>query len=118
MLDQLAFTGRELLVALILATLIYLVEVLLFSRRKKNTPASDTRAEFAALKQEIQGLKARLEALESRPPMESALDTQKAIHADAIRMAREGASPQELADRLGISRTEADLIIALHKSES
>jgi len=115
MLDQLVFTGRELLLALILATLVYLIEVLLLSRRSKRSQGGD--GDVAALKAELAQLKARLEVLESLPPAESALDTQKSIHAEAVRMAREGASAKELAAHLGISLTEADLIIALHKSE-
>jgi hypothetical protein len=121
MLDHLTFTGRELLIfvilAVVLATVVYLLEVLLLSRRRKSVGRTGTHAGLAAMQEEIDTLKARIDALELRPPADSALDTQKTIHAEAVRMAREGASPQELADQLGISRTEADLIIALHKTE-
>ena len=55
--------------------------------------------------------------VELRPPADSSLDTQKSLHAEAIRMARKGALAQELVDQLGISLTEADLIVALQKSE-
>ena len=115
MLENLTFTGRELLMAVVLATVVYLLEVLLFSRRQKSEGRAETNV--GALRQEIDALKARVDALELRPPADSALDTQKIIHSEAVRMARDGASPRELADQLGISRTEADLIIALHKTE-
>lgn len=117
MLEDLTFTGRELLMAVVLATAVYLLEVLLFSRRRKSGARAETTASLGAIQQEIDALRARVDALELRPPADSALDTQKTIHAEAVRMARDGASPQELADQLGISRTEADLIIALHKTE-
>lgn len=117
MLENLTFTGRELLMAVVLATVVYLVEVLVFSRRRKSVGKADTEAKLAALQQEVEALRARVEALESRPPADSALDTQKTIHAEAVRMARNGATARELAEQLGISLTEADLIIALHKSE-
>lgn len=117
MLENLTFTGRELLMAVVLATVVYLLEVLLFSRRRKPGGGGEAERRLAAVQQEVENLKARLDALELRPPAESALDTQKVIHVEAVRMARNGASAKELAEQLGISRTEADLIIALHKAE-
>jgi hypothetical protein len=103
--------------ALVLATVVYLLEVLFFSRRRKPGVKGETDPRLTTLLQELEELKARVEALELRPPSDSALDTQKTLHMEAVRMARNGSSAQELAERLGISRTEADLIIALHKAE-
>jgi hypothetical protein len=122
MLEHLTFTGRELLVfvilAVVFATVVYLLETLLFSRRRQPaaTPRLDARIE--ALQDELAALKARVENLEARPPVESALDTQAVTYAEAMRLAREGASAQELAGQLGISRSEAELIIALQRSDS
>jgi hypothetical protein len=118
MLENLTFTGRELLMAVVLATVVYLLEVLVFSRRRPQGGRGNAEPRLSALQQELEALKARVEALELRPPADSALDTQKTIHVEAVRLARNGASAQELVERLGISRTEADLIIALHKAES
>lgn len=121
MLEQVTFTGRELLLAVILATVVYLIEVLVFAgrRRPRQPPVAlpDT-VRLDALRSEIDQLKARVEQLEARPPVESALDTQTTTYAEAVRLAREGASSQELALALGISRSEADLIIALHRGEA
>lgn len=118
MLDQLTFSGRELLVFVVLsvvfATVVYLLETLLFAPRRQ-PPA---RAELDSLHDEIAALALRLEALEARPPAESALDTQANTHAEALRLAREGLPAAELAAVLGISRSEADLIIALQKAET
>ncbi len=122
MLEHLTFTGSELLVfvilAVVLATVIYLLEALLFSRRRKPvaTPELDTRIE--ALQADLAALKARVESLEAKPPVESALDTQAVTYGEAMRLAREGATPQELAGQLGISRSEAELIIALQRTDS
>lgn len=118
MFEQMTFTGRELLMAVILATVVYLLEVFLFSRRRP--PARDKALEqrLAGLEAELTEIQARLEMLEARPPMESALDTQSTTYAEAVRMAREGVPPQDIVDRLGISRSEADLIIALNQVAS
>ncbi len=118
MLDQLHFSGRELLIAVVLASVVYLLEVLLFSRRRVPRDDRAVRERIASLEQELAALRARVEMLEARPPVESALDTQSATYAEALRLAREGFAPGELAERLGISRGEAELIIALHKTAS
>jgi hypothetical protein len=116
MLEQIQFTGRELLIAVILATLVYVVEALLFSRRKYRDSARFTQR-INSLENEVAGLKARLEYLEARPPSGSALDSQSSVHAEAVRLAREGAQPRDMADQLGISRSEAELIVALHQGK-
>lgn len=121
MLDQLTFSGRELLVFVILsavfATVIYLLETLLFARRRKPV-ATAVEARMRALESELDAIRTRLENLEAKPPVESSLDTQATTYADAMRLAREGVSAAELAERLGISRSEAELIIALRHSEA
>lgn len=120
MLEQLTFTGSELLVFVILAVVfamvIYLLETLLFSRRRKSAPRSDARLD--ALQVELEAIKARLEVLEAKPPLESSLDTQALTYAEAMRLAREGVTASDLAGQLGISRSEAELIIALQHADS
>ena len=118
MLEELTFTGRELLLAVVLATAVYLLEVVVFSRRRKSARHPATDARLAELQRQIDALRERLDAMEARPPADSALDVHKMVHAEAMRLAREGASARELAEQLGISRSEADLIIALHKINS
>lgn len=117
MLENLTFTGRELLLAVVLATVVYLLEVWVFSRRRKSGAKGGVDQRLNSLRDELEVLKARIEALEARPPVDSGLDAQKTLHMEAVRLARNGASAQELSEQLGISRTEADLIIALHKAE-
>lgn len=115
MLESLTFTGRELLGAVILAGLVYLLEVWLFSRNREARRDARNQARLDGLEEEVAALKTRIERLESRPAAESPLDTQKSLHAEAMRLARAGVSAQELAAQLGISLTEADLIVALHR---
>jgi hypothetical protein len=116
MLEQMSFSGRELLVAVALATVIYLLEVLLFSRHARPRKDQGLQRRVETLEDELASLKARMEQLETQPPAGTALDVQSSIHGEAVRMAREGASAQEMANSLGISRGEAELIIALHES--
>ena len=121
MLEHLSLNGRELLVFVILsvvfAMVLYLLETLLFARRRQSAVVASTER-LAALEAELAILKARMESLEAKPPVESALDTQAATYGEAMRLAREGASVQELAGQLGISHSEAELIISLHRSET
>lgn len=116
MLENFIFTGRELLLAVVLATLVYLLEVWLLSRRGK--PGRDVAVRIAALEREVEVLKQRLQMLEDEPPVGSSLDSRTATYADAQRMAREGAPALELAGSLGISRGEAELIVALQRAEN
>lgn len=118
MLDQLTFSGRELLIGVVLATVVYLVEFLVFSRRHPPEVSKTLERRLADLEAELAAVHARLEMLEARPPVESALDTQSTTYAEAVRMAREGLPPQDIVDRLGISRSEVDLISALHQAGS
>ncbi|MCU0789160.1 MAG: DUF2802 domain-containing protein [Verrucomicrobia bacterium] len=118
MLDTLTFSGRELLLAVVLASAVYLLEVLLFSRRRNRARQDRLAARVEELERGIAALGLRLEALEARPPNDSTLDALRNLHAEAARMARAGATAAELAEQLGISLTEAELIIALQKSGS
>jgi hypothetical protein len=118
MLEQITFTGRELLLAVLLATLVYFLEVWLFSRWGKQRAHAAAEVRIRRLEAEVDELKQRLQALESQPPANSSLDTRTAIYADAQRMAREGTAALDMASSLGISRGEAELIVALQRAES
>ena len=118
MFEELTISGREVLIAVVLATAVYLLEAVFFSRRRQAKTHKALQDRILELEVGLAEIKTRIERLEVRPPVDSALDTQKTIHAEAVRMARSGASAQELATQLGISLTEADLIVALQKSET
>ena len=120
MLENLIFTGRELLLAVVLASLVYVLEVWLFSRWRggRNGAAQDTAARMRDMQAQIDALAQRLEGLEAQPPAGSLHDSQAVLQAEAVRMAREGASARELVEKLGISLTEADLILALHRPDA
>lgn len=121
-MDAIVITWRELLVAVILASLIYLLEAAIFSRRRhkpQTAPHTDGGhvAELTRLHEELSSLRQRLDAIESR--LSAASDVlDDTPYGRAVRLAREGLTAQELASRCGISRGEAELIIALNRAET
>lgn len=119
MWGEFTITGRELLIALVLGTLVYLVERLLFSRRARRKAAQQqadaTERALAEMHDALRRIHQRLDALEAAPPAGSALDEQAVRQAEAVRLAQAGLGAVELAAQLGLSQTEAELIIALHR---
>lgn len=127
MLEQLTFTGRELLIAVILATAVYLLEVLIFSARRRRDAAAARQPSDASVAR-VEALERRLDVLEARVALLAELATEPAPvpsgrtgdaadYGEAMRRAGAGATPEQLADELGLSRGEAELIIALRRAE-
>jgi uncharacterized protein YlxW (UPF0749 family) len=128
-------TWETLLVAVILAAIIYLLETMLFNRRRKPTGQPDA---VRDLDLDVEGLHNRVSELErSMRALREQLAEQQAVqdksakaladrealleatpYAQAAQLARQGASPQELARRCGITNGEAELIVALNRGES
>ena len=117
MLDQLTFTGRELLLAVVLATLVYLLEIWLFSRRSKGAARTELDKHMYELEKRISLLEKQVGACLEQSA-ELMPDIAFDAHAEAMRLVREGMSAQEVADRLNISLSEAELIIALMRAKS
>lgn len=137
-LAGLTISLRELLIAVILATAIYLLETLVFSKRRRKNRLAAERVEpvvasagaspvasagaspevLAGLRAEIGILKSRVEALEKRLTAEEETREEETVlspYAQATQLARQGLSATELCARCGISRGEAELIVALHQ---
>lgn len=66
------------------------------------------RGEFAALRQEVQQEAAHLKAAQTVSP----------LYSDAMQMASTGHGAALIAERCGISRAEAELVVALVKSQA
>ena len=65
---------------------------------------------IAKVEKDIDQLRSRIETV--------AMNEQQSVgHTQAIRMAKRGASPEEIADACGLTKVEADLIIRLHSGE-
>ncbi|TCS70140.1 uncharacterized protein DUF2802 [Sulfuritortus calidifontis] len=141
-LPPISINAEELLLAVVLATLIYLVEWLLFSRNRRSKaqpavrvePQAGNEAEVAMLKAQVLALSARLEILERELVEQSARlgeakpaaprfggareEAALSPYAQATQLARQGATASELTERCGISRGEAELIVALNQPPS
>jgi hypothetical protein len=130
--ESLVITWRELLVVVIAVLVVYAAEVLLLLhwsgkqggrprgllrpwRRTGHQASSDNQAvtslsqELGELRRQVAQLQAELEKLKSpAPPAVSPYN-------QAIQMARQGLSASEVASGCGISRGEAELIVALYR---
>ena len=117
---DIALTWRELLVAVSLATLVYLLEYAVFSRRRsRKTVDRETAhaAELRALMDEMSALKQRLDELEARIAASGAQEVgaTPSIYDYALQYAKESMPIQEIAGRCGISLSEATLIVTMQK---
>ena len=110
---EFTLTWREILIAVVLASLFYLIEVTVFSRRNKG---SDRTAGEADLRQALTDRRARVDQLEARlaPEASAAPEDDLAIYDHAVAYARQGYPASEIAGRCGISIDEATLIVTLH----
>lgn len=113
---ELTITWHELLIAVLLATVIYLLESVIFSRRRGSKAATDTQ-EIDKLSAEVAALQRRLDELESRLGVAESPNPESAHNAYdyAIQYARQGMIAPDIAARCGISRDEAALIVAMHR---
>lgn len=130
-MDALVITWRELLVVVILVLAVYVAEMLLFIRsggqrsrikfwqkREPGTGAGTARdirivrEELAELRDELAEMRGELEVLKNIQVSGNSPYTQ------AIQMAREGHEIGEVAETCGISRGEAELIVAVHRGNN
>ena len=126
-MESFVITWRELLIVIVLVLAVYIAEMLLLMRSGKNRGLklwqkgllahSQTRAldhmeeEISHLREQISRLESEVEQLKSAQPAATP-------YSQAIQMAQQGADAGELAANCGISRGEAELIVALYRSHS
>jgi len=126
-LEAIVITWRELLVVVAIILAVYIAELLLLTRsggiplRKPRLLGAiqEKRAESAARK-EIAQLHQRLAVVEERLAQQDAAQVSDppSPYLRAIQMAKHGHDAESLAASCGISRSEAELIIAMHGSET
>lgn len=118
-MDGVVITWPQLLGVLLIFLLIYLVEMLLLLRGGRNRApersVSGLEQDVARLRVQFQVLREELDQLKSGAnKSESSIAATPYSH--AIKLARQGLDASAVASGCGISRGEAELIIALYRS--
>lgn len=125
-MESFVITWRELLIGAVLVLAVYIAEMLLLMRSAKprGWRVWQKGAEADAKGRELQSLELDLTMLHEQVAKLQAeveqLKTQQVVvtpYTHAIQMAQQGLDAGELSASCGISRGEAELIIALHRNQ-
>lgn len=125
-MESFVITWRELLIGAVLVLAVYIAEMLLLMRSAKprGWRVWQKGAEAHAQSRELQLLELDLTKLHEQVARLQAdvdqLKTQQVVatpYTHAIQMAQQGLDVDELAASCGISRGEAELIVALHRNQ-
>ena len=127
-MESFIITWRELLIGAVLVLAVYIAEMLLLMRsakprgwriwqrgaeaHAKSREVQSLELEFTQLLERVDGLQKELEQLKAAQQVAVTPYTQ------AIKMAQQGLDVNEVAISCGISRGEAELIVALHRNQS
>jgi predicted RNase H-like nuclease (RuvC/YqgF family) len=127
-LESFIITWRELLIGAVLVLAVYIAEMLLLMRSAKprGWRIWQRGAEAHAKSREVQSLELEFtQLLERVDRLQKELEQLKAAqqvavtpYSQAIKMAQQGLDVNEVAISCGISRGEAELIVALHRNQS
>ncbi len=132
-MNGIVITWTQLLYISLVLILFYAAELLLFLRKsaqnKSRTPTehkelAEQQAQIIELQREVESLKVRLATLLVQQAPLSTLSPGMALNDDdtpysqAIRLAQQGADAEKVSAACGISRGEADLIVALYRTGS
>lgn len=125
-MESFVITWRELLIGAVLVLAVYIAEMLLLMRSakprgwrawQKNTESHVKSRELQSLEMELTRLHEQVDKLQAEFDQ---WKTQQAVvtpYTHAIQMAQQGLDAGELSASCGISRGEAELIIALHRNQ-
>jgi hypothetical protein len=126
-LESLVITWRELLIVVAVVLAVYIAEMLLLLRSKRGgrrwkSDAASAEPRLDALEGEIEQVRAQLlhfkeqlDKLEAAPPPQA--NAPSSPYSQAIQLAKQGADVSEVAANCGISRGEAELIVAMHRAK-
>lgn len=126
-MESFVITWRELLIGAVLVLAVYIAEMLLLMRSAKplGWRVWQRGAEAHARSREVQSLELEFTQLQERVDrLQKEIEQLKAEQASvtpythAIQMAQQGLNMNEVASSCGISRGEAELIVALHRNQS
>lgn len=121
-------TWRELLIIVAVVLAVYIAELLLLLRSKRGfrrwkPEAEDFQPRIEALEKETGALREQLLMLRQQIDQGSGLHQNESAavstpYSQAILLARQGMDAGEVAVNCGISRGEAELIVAMHQGKS
>ncbi len=130
-MDSFVITWRELLIIVAVVLAVYIAEMLLLLRTKRGfrrwkPEVEATQPRIAELESEIERLREQIlsihQQLEDRPSPQSqhthSASSPSSPYSQAIQMAQQGRGVDEVAAGCGISRGEAELIVAMHQARS
>ena len=116
---------QQILVVALLVVGVYVAELLLFIRKTKAgapklvTPSPDDLArlqqDLAALRAELIQLATRVEVM-AKTPVKTTTGDNESPYSQAIKLAQQGLDSNAVASGCGISRGEAELIVAIYRA--
>ena len=120
LLGSITLTWYQVLVIALAALGLYAIELVSFLRAARRQSQQEQRmqerldgltAELGALREQVNALATDLNAVRRAPPSSGQ-------YREAVEMAEQGLDAAAVADNCGISRAEADLIVALYRSRA
>lgn len=130
-MDSFVVTWRELLIVVAVVLAVYIAELLLLLRtnrgfRRWKPEAEAVQPRIDALESEIEQLREQILAIHQQledkpipqPQYSHATSSLPSSYNQAIQMAEQGMGVDEVAAGCGISRGEAELIVAMHQARS
>ena len=126
-MESFIITWRELLIGAVLVLAVYIAEMLLLMRSAKTrgwriwqrgAEAHAKSREVQSLELEFTQLLERVDRLQKELEQLKAQQVAVTPYSQAIKMAQQGLDVNEVAISCGISRGEAELIVALHRNQS
>lgn len=130
-MDSFVITWRELLIVVAVVLAVYVAEMLLLLRsnrgfRRWKPDATSLQPKIEALESEIDMLREQVLMLKEQIDQVQSTQQQGQFvsaspstpYSQAIQMAQQGMDVDEVAASCGISRGEAELIVAMHRARS
>ncbi|MCC7079780.1 MAG: DUF2802 domain-containing protein [Burkholderiales bacterium] len=113
-------TWSQVAVVALLAIGLYVVELFAFMRatRRQAEQERSARERLDAQGTEIDALRERIDGLETAIDSLRRMPQTSGQYREAVDMAERGADAAAVAESCGISRAEADLIVALYRSRA
>jgi hypothetical protein len=122
--EALVITWRELLIVVVLILAVYIAEVLLLTRKgkagrpwRKEEESEPKLKQLEAIEGELAQLREQVLKLRSELDQMQTLQA-KTPYSQAIQLAQQGLDANQLAANCGISRGEAELIVALYRANA